>query len=98
MRGEPVSHRSSLFADVPDGLPTELIETLVGGRGVRIERIVSQGQASEEGFWYDQDQEEFVLLVAGKARLRFADKESELVELKSGDWINIAAHRKHRVE
>lgn len=85
----------NLFADIPAALGDELAESLVRARSSRIERIVSHGQASPEGFWYDQEEGEFVLLVQGAARLRF---EEEVVEMRAGDWLNIPAHRKHRVE
>ena len=62
---------------------------------MRIERIVSQGHASPPGFWYDQDQHEWVIVLRGRARVRFEDG---LLEMAAGDCINIPAHRKHRVE
>ena len=64
---------------------------------MRIERIVSQGHASPEGFWYDQDQHEWVLVLKGAARLRLQDEEQP-VKMMPGDFINIQAHKKHRVE
>lgn len=85
----------NLFANLPDQLPQELFTVLLAGKHVRIERIVSQGHASPAGYWYDQDQHEWVLLLKGAARLRFED---ETIELQPGDFVNIAAHRKHRVE
>jgi cupin 2 domain-containing protein len=63
---------------------------------VRIERIVSRGHHSQVGFWYDQDETEWVLLVAGSAGLQFAD-ESEPIELTPGDFLEIPPHRRHRV-
>ncbi|HTQ33311.1 MAG TPA: cupin domain-containing protein, partial [Stellaceae bacterium] len=72
-----------------------IVERLAGGNAVRIERIVSHGQASPKGFWYDQDEAECVLVLAGAARLEFAD--GETAALGPGDWIDIAAHRRHRV-
>jgi cupin 2 domain-containing protein len=62
----------------------------------RIERIVSLGRASPDGFWYDQEEHEWVLLVKGAARLRFEDNEPT-VEMKPGSFINIPAHKRHRV-
>ena len=85
----------NLFRSIPATLPNEITETLVQAKQLRFERIVSQGHASPEGFWYDQAENEFVLLVQGAARLRVED---DVVEMKLGDWINIPAHRKHRVE
>jgi len=85
----------NLFSNFPASLPEELSETLIQAKHVRIERIVSHGHASPADFRYDQEENEFVLLVQGAARLQFED---EVVEMKPGDWINIPAHRRHRVE
>jgi cupin 2 domain-containing protein len=87
----------NLLFDVPDAGDGEVIETILAPPSVRIERIVSLGQASAEGFWYDQGEAEWVLLLAGAARLRFAD-EPEARVLGPGDWVHIAAHRRHRVD
>jgi len=65
--------------------------------GVRIERIVSTGQASPPGFWYDQPDDEFVVLLAGAARLHF-EEGNVVLDLKPGDWVEIPAHIRHRVE
>ena len=86
---------NNLFSDIPADLPEELVETLLQGNKIRIERIVSQGHSSPEDFWYDQDQHEWVLVLKGSARLQF-DEDS--VEMKPGDYLNIPAHKRHRVE
>ena len=86
---------TNLFAQIPASVPEEITETFVQAKNVRIERIMSCGQASPEGFWFDQDQNEWVAVIQGAARLQFED---EIVEMNSGDWVNITAHRKHRVE
>lgn len=88
---------SNWLRELPDARVAEVLQTLVNRPHVRIERIVSLGQASPEGFWYDQEWHEFVLLLAGAARLRFEDA-AEPVVLRPGDWLSIAAHRRHRVE
>ena len=75
----------------------EQFSDLLTRPGLRIERIVSTGQCSPEGFWYDQPEGEWVLLIEGEARLRFAD-ETEARYLKAGDFIDIAPHRQHRVD
>ncbi|WP_305041990.1 cupin domain-containing protein [Geoalkalibacter sp.] len=72
------------------------MQTLTGNGLVRIERIVSRGHASPEGFWYDQAQNEFVLLAQGEAELELQDP-AERIRLAPGDWLIIPAHRKHRV-
>ena len=88
----------NLFAKLTT-LPTngEIFTTLLQRPGLRIERIVSTGQCSPPGFWYDQAEGEWVLLLAGEARLRFADESTDR-RLQPGDWVDIAPHRKHRVE
>lgn len=90
-----MSSTANIYTDIPAELPAELFTTLVESQHVRIERIVSQGHASPEGFWYDQPEHEWVLLLKGSARLGFED---QTVELKPGDFVNIPAHKKHRVE
>ena len=90
-----MTHPSNLLADLPRQMPDELITTLLDAAEVRIERIVSHGHASPEGFWYDQDPHEWVVVLTGAATLRFED---ETVEMRAGDFLNIPAHRKHRVE
>jgi len=88
---------SNLFTDLPGRLPDELVTTLLETAGVRIERIVSNGHASPEDFWYDQEQHEWVMVLRGAARLRMKDEEQP-IEMKPGDFVNIPAHTKHRVE
>ena len=87
----------NLLRELPDARAGEVAEPLLAVPGVRIERIVSHGQRSAPGFWYDQAEGEWVLLLAGGARLRFADEAADRV-LQPGDWLHIAAHRRHRVE
>ena len=87
----------SLFENIPAKLPEELFETLVAADPVRIERIVSRGQASPEGFWYDQKENEFVVVLKGSAGLQMEDEDAPRV-LKPGDYVVIPAHARHRVE
>jgi cupin 2 domain-containing protein len=88
---------NNMFENIPDGLKDELIEILMEDEKVRMERIVSKGHASPPGFWYDQDRDEFVILLDGSAGLLFEEKE-ELIVMKPGDYVNIPAHARHRVE
>ena len=85
----------NLLAELPSGLPDELTETLAEGRHVRIERIVSHGHTSPAEFWYEQDHDEWVIVLKGAARLRFED---QTIEMKPGDFVNIPAHKRHRVD
>jgi cupin 2 domain-containing protein len=90
---------TNLFAEIPGSLPAEITDLLLAATNVRIERIVSHGQASPADFWFDQDEHEWVLLVRGAARLilRSENDIEEPVELRPGDFINIPAHQRHRV-
>ncbi|MCE9546384.1 MAG: cupin domain-containing protein [Planctomycetia bacterium] len=88
---------SNLFANAAASSSAEVCEQLLAGGSFRLERIISTGQTTPEGQWYDQDADEWVLLLCGAARLRFEGPDQS-VELKPGDYINIPAHRRHRVE
>ena len=86
----------NLFTDIPREMPDEICTPIVQADDVRIERIVSRGQASPPGFWYDQETNEWVLLVKGSALLRFDDGRE--VALTPGDHLLIPRHVRHRVE
>ena len=73
----------------------EWIETLLDKAGARLERIVSTGQASPPDFWYDQEEDEWVVLIQGTAELTYAD--GRVLPLRPGDWVWIPAHERHRV-
>ena len=93
-----MSPDGNLLANLPDSpLPNEVFEQLLVHSQIRIERIVSTGQASEPGFWYDQPHGEWVLLVQGAASLLFEDEPSA-TNLMPGDYVYIAPHRRHRVQ
>jgi cupin 2 domain-containing protein len=85
----------NLFAGIPAKLRDELVETIIRRDAVRIERIVSRGHASPPGFWYDQDEHEWVVVLAGSAEVAFAD--GDTVRLTPGDWLEIPARCRHRV-
>ena len=88
--------KGNLF-DLPDSLPdTEWFETLAGNAQVRIERIVSTGQCTPPGDWYDQNADEWVALLQGEAELSFADGNRR--SLTAGDHLFIPSHQRHRVE
>ncbi|MCF7822193.1 MAG: cupin domain-containing protein [Mariprofundaceae bacterium] len=85
----------NLFNALPSELQEELIEVIAGNGSTRIERIVSHGHCSKKEFWYDQDEDEFVLLLEGEAELEFED---ETIHLKKGDYLTIKAYQRHRVK
>jgi len=86
----------NLFENIPESAPKEIITELLSADGVRIERIISFGQSSPEGFWYDQKENEWVLLLEGSATLRL--EEGGAVDLKPGDHLLLPAGKRHRVE
>lgn len=87
---------NNIFSSIPRQLSEELTETIFQGENVKIERIISKGHTTPEGEWYDQDQDEWVLLLQGQAILAFED--SKTTNLVSGDYLYIPAHVRHRVE
>lgn len=87
----------NILKDLPDATNKEQITTLFSTTRFRFERIVSLGQSTPEGFWYDQNQYEFVLLLQGSGALRF-EGEAELKFMSTGDYIQIPPHCRHRVE
>ena len=91
-----MSKLKNIFDNVPEFIPDEIFETILLSDKIKIERIVSKGQSSPQDFWYDQNQNEWVVLLKGKANLLFY--QNEIIELREGDYINIPAHKKHRVE
>jgi len=84
----------NLFRDTETG-GDERVDLLAAGNGVRVERIVSHGHCSPAGFWYDQGEAEWVVLLSGAARIGFADGSE--VTLTPGDHLHLPAHTRHRV-
>ena len=96
--GTGAGQAANLLADLPQaGRGEEVFTRILAAPGLVVERIVSTGQASPPGFFYDQPQDEWVLVLAGTAELRFAD-EAAPRRLEAGDHLLIPAHRRHRVE
>lgn len=91
-----VEETLNLFEEIPETLQDELVQIIAQSETVRIERIISEGHASPAGFWYDQAEHEWVLLLQGEARLSFENNES--LHLLPGDHRLIPAHHKHRVD
>lgn len=96
MKADPTVASGNLLADLPSIAPEERFETLFATPVCRVERIVSFGHASPPGFWYEQDEDEWVVLLAGSAVLAFAD--GRVLGLRAGDWVSLPARCRHRVE
>lgn len=93
----PAAGDANLLAGACPAPGQEHIEPLIETAGLRLERIHSCEASSPTGFWYDQPQQEWVVILQGSALIRFAD-EPEPRELNRGDSLLISAHRRHRVE
>lgn len=86
----------NIFDNIPESLPGEIFEPLIDAGGVRVERIISKGHTSPEVGWYDQAQNEWIMVLQGKAVIAFPDKAS--ITLAAGDYLDLKAHEKHRVQ
>lgn len=85
----------NLFELPADLADAEVFDALIPDQGVLIERIISTGQASPPDLWYDQERDEWVVVLQGKAKLMWED--GRTCELGRGDWMLIPAHARHRV-
>ncbi len=85
----------NIFAEIPADLKTEFIETICASQRVRIKRIVSKGHKSAPDFWYDQQDNEWVIVLKGEAEIEFESGRS--LHLTAGSYLNIPAHERHRV-
>ncbi len=94
---EMKKHPFNFFQDIPEALAEELVEKVLSTPAVRIERIISSGQSSPQGFWYDQDEHEWVVLLSGQALVEL-EGHKEFVNLVPGDTLYLPAHTKHRIE
>ena len=85
----------NIFESIPDNLDEEIFELLVQSENVKIERIISKGHTSPESGWYDQERNEWVIVLKGEAIISFENGID--INLKTGSHINIPAHKKHKV-
>jgi cupin 2 domain-containing protein len=87
----------NLFGDLPKVIIEEMSETVLESEYFRLERIISSGQMTPPGEWYDQESNEWVILLGGNAGLLF-EGGTEVHVMRPGDYVHIPAHRRHRVE
>lgn len=87
--------QGNIFTQIPSDLSEELFETLAQSSEVKIERIISSGQTSPKSGWYDQKKHEWVMVLKGAATIQFQD--GTVFDLAEGDYLNIPAHKRHRV-
>jgi len=88
--------RGRVLGKLPPPADEERFEVLLETPFGRVERIVSYGHPSPPGFWYEQAEDEWVLLAAGSATLAFED--GTKLTLAAGDWITLPARQRHRVD
>ena len=96
MATRSVRETRNLVNGLPSAAADEVVDVLANAEGVRLERIVSHGQSSPQGFWYDQREAEWVMVLAGRARLRLED-EADDRQLAAGDSLYLPPHCRHRV-
>jgi len=87
--------KSNIFKNIPKDLTEEFFENIVVSKNLKIEKIVSKGHTSPKSGWYNQDMDEWVIVLKGEAILSFENEKE--IHLASGEYINIPAHKKHKV-
>jgi cupin 2 domain-containing protein len=88
--------RGNIFDSLPEDISEEIFTVLAQGEAVKIERIISRGQSSPASGWYDQNDNEWVIVLSGEARISLENDRG--FHLKAGGYLNIPAHTKHKVE
>ena len=86
---------ANIFSNIPSELPNEIFEDIIITEKLRVERIVSKGHSSPESGWYDQSENEWIIVLSGYGVIEYEN--GNKVVLKEGDYLNIKAHEKHRV-
>ena len=97
MKNNNASEKENIFKNLPISMADESFEAIINTENILVERIVSWGHSSPPNFWYDQDKDEWILLLQGRACIKF-QKGNKKIVLNSGDHLTIPAHAKHRVE
>lgn len=88
---------NNIFSGIPDHIEDEISQTVLKRKAFKLERVVSAGHVTPEGEWYDQDTDEWVMVLSGSAKLLFQDKK-KVLRMNAGDYIHIPPHKRHRVE
>lgn len=88
--------KKNIFAGLPENMPEEIFESIIESKDFLLEKIISDGHNSPQNFWYDQEKNEFVMLMRGSAKIIYDDGKS--FSLSAGEYLIIPAHQKHRVE
>ena len=86
---------SDLLDDIPKDSSDEIFQLLLKNEKVRIERIISYGQVTDESYWYDQKKDEFIIVLQGSAKIKYENE--QIFDLKVGSSLYIPSHTKHQV-
>lgn len=86
---------ANIFSDIPAEIPNEIFEDIITTEKLRVERIVSKGHVSPDSQWYDQTENEWVIVLSGYGVIEYIN--GDKVTLRQGDYLHIKAHAKHRV-
>jgi cupin 2 domain-containing protein len=97
LRGRMRVGYGNIFAKMPRGKGREVVQELVGNKKLRLERIISTGQVTPVGVWLQDRRDEWVVVLKGKAVLRFEGRKG-LMRLEAGDYLLIPRNTRHRVE
>ena len=84
-----------LLENIPNSSKNEIFETITANDKIKIERIISYGQTTQEDFWYDQSEDEFVVILKGNAKIKYDN--NKIFELKEGDSLYIPSKQRHKV-
>lgn len=95
MKHDQLRLSGNLYSSLPDKSEHEFFEELLCHENIKIERIVSQGHTSPADGWYDQPENEWVVVLEGSGSILF--ESGNKVNLKKGDYLNIPAHTRHKV-
>jgi cupin 2 domain-containing protein len=87
----------NLFSNILRHIDDEVFDTIIVSDGCEIKRIISKGHQSPPNYWYDQEKDEWVMVLKGEAKLKFKNN-NNIVDMMPGDYVHIPAHCKHRVE
>ena len=87
----------NLFSNIPRHMGDEIFDTILAFDGCEIKRIISKGHQSPPDYWYDQERNEWVMVLKGAAALKFKNGDN-VVEMMPGSYVHIPAHCKHKVE
>jgi len=89
------NHIFNLLDNIPFTSKNEIFNTIISNDNIKIERIISYGQTTPKDYWYNQEEDEFVLILKGDAKIQYDDGSIHI--LNTNDSLYIQSHQKHKV-